>query len=302
MSVFTRAVTGGPSALPACSQCHGDITAQSHQVGPRFEQTTPYSGGMFGGATHNNFHNTGIRPIADDRGRAAITSLPNDEGRFKVPMLRNVGLRAPFFHTGGAATLTDVVSFYDRGGDFHTNQATEIRPRNLTVAEQAGLVAFLGALTDPRVTAEQAPFDRPTLGSERSIAPVVFGTGMQTSAGTPARAIVEGPPVIGTAGYAVGLAGVPANVPVFLMWDVASLPGGMPMFGMQIYLAMTPSFQAVGVGLSTTSNGTAYASASFGIPNQPALSGFTLHGQWLLGDPQSTLGFAASNAFTLTVL
>jgi hypothetical protein len=38
---------------------------------------------------------------------------------------------------------------------------------NLTTTEQADLVDFLrNGLTDPRVQAEQFPFDRPKLGSE----------------------------------------------------------------------------------------------------------------------------------------
>jgi cytochrome c peroxidase len=298
MTVFNRPAS--PSTPAPCSQCHGDITAASHQFGPRFENTTPYSGQMTG-TTHNNFHNTGVRPIAEDHGRNVVTQLAIDDGRFKVPMLRAVALRTPYFHNGEMNTLADVVSFYSRGGDYHVNQDVELRPRNLTTAEQAAVVAFLQTLTDPRVQNEQPPFDRPMLGSERNIAPVVIGTGMMTSTGQPATAVVEGAPVLGTPGYAVGLSGVPTSVPTFLMWDVAVVPGGSSMFGLQLYLPMSPSFQAVAAGMTTSQAGTGFASASFPIPNLAVLSGFTLYGQWLLGDPQSALGFASSDAFSLTV-
>ena len=39
------------------------------------------------------------------------------DGAFKVPMLRNVELTAPYFHNGEAKTLTEVVEFYMRGGN-----------------------------------------------------------------------------------------------------------------------------------------------------------------------------------------
>jgi hypothetical protein len=73
------------------------------------------------------------------------------------------------------------------------------------------------------------------------------------------------------------------------------------MFGLQLYLPMSPSFQAVAAGMTTSQAGTGFASASFPIPNLAVLTGFTLYGQWLLGDPQSALGFASSDAFSLTV-
>src|SRR4029077_12381133 len=39
------------------------------------------------------------------------------DGSFKVPSLPNVALTPPYFHNGGQKSLTDVVAFYNRGGD-----------------------------------------------------------------------------------------------------------------------------------------------------------------------------------------
>jgi hypothetical protein len=39
-------------------------------------------------------------------------------GAFKVPTLRNQEFQGPYFHTGGDATLRQVVEFYARGGNF----------------------------------------------------------------------------------------------------------------------------------------------------------------------------------------
>src|SRR5690606_25096266 len=49
-----------------------------------------------------------------DPGRALITGKWEDIGRFKVPSLRGLAARPPYFHSGTAATLHDVVDFYDR--------------------------------------------------------------------------------------------------------------------------------------------------------------------------------------------
>jgi cytochrome c peroxidase len=89
------------------------------------------------------------------------------KGAFKTPGLRNVELTGPYFHNGGQATLEQVISFYNRGGDFHRANAEfldpDIKRLNLSVASQSALVAFLKSLTDPRVVNESAPFDHPSL-------------------------------------------------------------------------------------------------------------------------------------------
>jgi cytochrome c peroxidase len=55
--------------------------------------------------------------------------------RFKTPSLRGISARAPYFHNGMAATLTDVVQHYELALAF-----------DFTPAEEADLVAFLEAL------------------------------------------------------------------------------------------------------------------------------------------------------------
>jgi cytochrome c peroxidase len=49
-----------------------------------------------------------------DPGMALRTGKFQDVGRFKVPVLRGVGSRAPYFHNGQARTLTDVLHFYNQ--------------------------------------------------------------------------------------------------------------------------------------------------------------------------------------------
>ena len=91
-------------------------------------------------------------------------------GFFKVPMLRNIALTAPYFHNGGQLTLEQVVEFYNRGGDFPDGFDQiplidpNIVPLGLTMQEKTDLVDFLrNGLTDPRTVNQSAPFDHPQL-------------------------------------------------------------------------------------------------------------------------------------------
>jgi hypothetical protein len=78
---------------------------------------------------------TGATVQTTDPGKALISGKWADIGKFKGPILRAVGTRAPYFHNGFAATLDDVVSFYD--GKFDIGFSPQ---------ERADLVAFLQAL------------------------------------------------------------------------------------------------------------------------------------------------------------
>lgn len=70
-----------------------------------------------------------------DPGRAMITGKCSDIGKFKGPILRGLASRAPYFHNGSAATLRDVVDFYDTRFDL-----------GLTEQEKQDLAAFLRTL------------------------------------------------------------------------------------------------------------------------------------------------------------
>jgi hypothetical protein len=85
----------------------------------------------------------------------------------KVPILRNVELTGPYFHSGGYATLRQVIDFYARGGDFADAEAANLDPAMHPVAlddrDRDDLVEFLLTLTDERVRRQAAPFDHPSL-------------------------------------------------------------------------------------------------------------------------------------------
>lgn len=70
-----------------------------------------------------------------DPGRALITGNCSDLYHTKVPTLRGLAARAPYFHNGAAADLTQVVNFY--------NQRFQM---GLTSEQMSQLVAFLSSL------------------------------------------------------------------------------------------------------------------------------------------------------------
>ena len=143
----------------------------AQQAGADFVQNGPcaacHGGPLF---TSDTFRNIGLRPPEEDNGREGITGLPADRGRFKVPSLRNVGLRNRLMHTGHIEDVADALRFYAMIGHTHF---TENQDENIlggiamTPEERAEIEDFLvHGLTDPRVAEETFPFDRPRLSSE----------------------------------------------------------------------------------------------------------------------------------------
>jgi len=71
-------------------------------------------------------------------------------GLWRTKGLRQVAETAPYFRDGKAATLDDVLDFYDRGGDpvgSFLGGPKEIRPLHLSAHEKAQLKEFLKTLT-----------------------------------------------------------------------------------------------------------------------------------------------------------
>ena len=155
--------------------------------------------------TDHQFYNIGLRPASEDIGRQAVTQLGEDFGSFKTPSLRNVGLRKAQMHVGWITNAQDAADFYNaesavtRHTQFTENQSgiPTQNPGNFvdystlsffvpSPARQAAVVDFLeNALTDPRVAAEEFPFDRPALGSEIA---TIMTYNVQAPGWTPARA------------------------------------------------------------------------------------------------------------------
>jgi cytochrome c peroxidase len=135
-------------AVPGtCTVCHDTPHAGDHSVPAPLDIGVADPPGVDG--VHNDFglpvndmpvytlrHKvTHEVKIVTDPGRALITGKWRDVGRFKGPTLRGLAGRAPYFHNGSAATLLDVVNFYERRFAI-----------GLTEGEKLDLVAFLRSL------------------------------------------------------------------------------------------------------------------------------------------------------------
>jgi cytochrome c peroxidase len=131
--LFNNANPGGRS----CSGCHNSANNGTNMSNLLFDIRTASAEARTPDLPLYTFRNrtTGEVRHLTDAGRGNITGLWGDLGRFKTPTIRALAARAPYFHNGTAATLTDVVRHYETHlGFIFTNQ------------ERADLVAFLNAL------------------------------------------------------------------------------------------------------------------------------------------------------------
>ena len=120
-----------------CTTCHNSPNVGNHSV------AAPLNIGVADASRRTpdlplyTLRNTATGEIVQttDPGRALITGKWADIGKFKGPILRSLAARAPYFHNGSAATLADVVRFYDERFNLQ-----------LSEQEKADLAAFLAAL------------------------------------------------------------------------------------------------------------------------------------------------------------
>jgi cytochrome c peroxidase len=130
-------VTGLPVIHGSCSSCHNSPNIGNHSM------ALPVNIGIADASRRTpdmplytlTNRSTGQVVQTTDPGLAMITGKWSDIGKFKGPILRGVAARAPYFHNGAAATLGDVVDFYDTRFNIH-----------MSGQQKNDLVAFLSAL------------------------------------------------------------------------------------------------------------------------------------------------------------
>jgi cytochrome c peroxidase len=83
--------------------------------------------------------------VVDDVGLAAATGRYEDLHRFKVPQLRRVAELGPYFHDNSAATLEEVVDYFN-GPDYNASPDGREHPIHLNPDQRAALLAFLRIL------------------------------------------------------------------------------------------------------------------------------------------------------------
>ena len=147
---FERTLISGNSKYDKYTREETSLTAEELRGLNLFTSTktncnTCHAGFNF---TSYAFENNGLSKEYSDEGRARVTKLDTDKARFKVPTLRNIEKTAPYMHDGSKATLYDVVSHYNSGGNNHVNKNNLIVPLGLTQDEMNDLIAFLKTLSD----------------------------------------------------------------------------------------------------------------------------------------------------------
>ncbi len=92
-----------------------------------------------------------------DLGLGSVVGREEENGKFRVPTLRNIALTAPYGHNGYFKTLEEIVHFYnvrDVSDEFPpaeypaTINRDELGNLGLTSEEEADLIAFMKTLTD----------------------------------------------------------------------------------------------------------------------------------------------------------
>jgi cytochrome c peroxidase len=130
-------VTGQAVIMGTCGTCHDSPNVGNHSL------SVPLNIGVTDASRRTADQPlftlinkvTGERVQTTDPGRAMISGKWSDVGKFKGPVLRGLAARAPYFHNGSAATLPDVVNFY--------NDRFNI---GMTEQQKADLAAFLRSL------------------------------------------------------------------------------------------------------------------------------------------------------------
>lgn len=124
----------------ASALSHGQKTGMKDFV--NFGCASCHSGPYLGGQAYRKFgiavsYWTYTKSSSIDVGRVLVTGDQNDKYVFKVPVLRNVAMTAPYFHDGSVASLDDAVQI----------MAKAQLNKNLDSKQEEDIVDFLDALT-----------------------------------------------------------------------------------------------------------------------------------------------------------
>lgn len=125
-----------------CNTCHQTQQLNGYQ-----------SGG--GNGSEIGFVNIGLDVNYADNGLGALNGNSSDNGRFKIPNLRNIALTGPYMHDGRFSSLDQVLEHYSHNIKNHPNLDVRLKgtnnlakEMNISTQEKTALIAFLNTLTD----------------------------------------------------------------------------------------------------------------------------------------------------------
>ncbi|MBP6390170.1 MAG: cytochrome-c peroxidase [Flavobacteriales bacterium] len=137
----------------------GDTTAMSEEARNGLSLFTSqgkcagcHAPGLF---TDNALRNNGMDLTFADPGYGGITGNADDQGKFKVPTLRNIAVTAPYMHDARFDSLEEVFGHYNGGVHMASPNVDLLmdfwgmNPTPFSPDEVHDLIAFMNALTDP---------------------------------------------------------------------------------------------------------------------------------------------------------
>jgi cytochrome c peroxidase len=132
-----------------CNSCHN--------LQQPFNGYQSAGSGEFGG-----FSDIGLDPEPVDGGVFRVTGDASDEGKFKIPSLRNVALTAPYMHDGRFATLDEVLHHYSEGINRSANLDERLQNPDgsakkfeIPESDKVAIKAFLHTLNDLNMMTDQ---------------------------------------------------------------------------------------------------------------------------------------------------
>jgi cytochrome c peroxidase len=161
-SKFDKFISGNPSVFTTQEQ-RGYILFSTHPLS-QANIRGGNCGDCHGGYLQKNrlYENNGLDSVFSDNGYGSFTGNSFDNGKFKVPSLRNIALTAPYMHDGRFKTLEEVLDHYNE----HVQQTSTLSPLmnvsndpagttlNLTQQEIDDIIVFLHTLTDTTFTTD----------------------------------------------------------------------------------------------------------------------------------------------------
>lgn len=175
VSPFDRFLKGDSSALSqdalagyrlfcsdslACVSCHGGPYLSNATLTQNHDSIY-FNTGLY-------FTSTGNYP-SQDAGLRMFTQQAQDDGKFRVPSLRNVMRTAPYMHDGSISSIEEVIRHYGRGGRkiekgpnrgdgrFHPFKNAYLKGFYLSRTQELQLIEFLSHLSDEDNRTFQSP-------------------------------------------------------------------------------------------------------------------------------------------------
>lgn len=155
LSQFTIMMVSADSRYDRYARREGETLSEAELKGLeafKVKCASCHAGELF---TDMSFRNNGLSVSPDDLGRATITELASDEGKFRVSSLRNVELTPPYMHNAQFETLEEVLDHYVNG--IRLSATLDPLVANgiaMTEEEKSNIISFLLTLTDRNFTSD----------------------------------------------------------------------------------------------------------------------------------------------------